>query len=58
MEEEHLMPKWLHDKLAKAGRKRGLKGDKLKAYIYSVLDNYKKKKPRKRTAKGRRLAKP
>jgi len=52
------MPKWLHDKLARAGRKRGLKGDDLKAYIYSVLKDYKHKKPKKSTSKGRRVAKP
>lgn len=55
------MPEWLHKKLAKAGKKRGLSGDRLKAYIYSTLNEYKKKhggKKKKSTRRGRRLAKP
>ncbi len=52
------MPKWLHDKLARAGKKQGLSGDRLDAYIYSTLRKYKKRKARKSTRKGRRLAKP
>lgn len=48
------MPKWLHDKLARAGRKKGLTGKRLKAYIFSVLRDYKVKQLSKR--KG--IAKP
>ena len=34
------MPKWLHEKLKKQANKKGLKGDKAAAYIYSVLNEY------------------
>ena len=36
------MPKWLHEKIEKEGRKKGLSGDRLKAYVYSVLKRMKK----------------
>ena len=52
------MPKWLHDKLAKAGREAGLSGERLDAYIYSTLRKYKKGKAKKSSKKGRRLARP
>lgn len=31
------MPKELHDKLVRQGRKKGLKGDRLDAYVYGTL---------------------
>ena len=31
------MPKKIHDKLIREGRKKGLKGEKLKAYVYGTL---------------------
>jgi hypothetical protein len=52
------VPKWLHDKLARAGRKAGLSGDRLDAYIYSTLRKYRKRKARKSKRQGRRLARP
>lgn len=36
------MPKWLHDKLSRGARKKGLKGESRKAYIYGALAKYKK----------------
>ena len=39
---EKRMPQWLHRKLAKQARKKKLKGDRAKAYVYSVLQRYKK----------------
>jgi hypothetical protein len=38
------MPKKLHDKLKKEAEKKGLTGDRKKAYIYGVLNKKKKKK--------------
>lgn len=38
------MPKKLHDKLEREGRKKDLKGDRLKAYIFSVLNKIEKEK--------------
>lgn len=52
------MPKWLHRKLARAGREAGLTGDRLDAYIFSTLRKYKKRKAQKSSRKGRRLARP
>ena len=38
------MPKKLHDKLKKEAEKKGLTGDRKKAYIYGPLNKVKKKK--------------
>lgn len=37
------MPKWLHDKLKRQAKKKGLSGERAAAYIYSVLNDYKAK---------------
>lgn len=50
------MPKWLHDKMKKQARKKGLKGKSAAAYIYSVLNDYKKGVKKKH--RGKKLAKP
>ena len=50
------MPKWLHKKLKKGAKKKGLKGKKAAAYIYSVLEKH--KKGVKRRHKGSKVAKP
>jgi len=44
------MPKWLHDKAARAAKKKGLTGEAFRAYVYSVLRKYEKSK-RKGVAK-------
>ena len=36
------MPKWLHNKLASAARKKHLKGKRKKAYIYGTMNKIKK----------------
>ena len=55
------MPEWLHKQLARSARKQGLKGDRFNAYVYSVLNKYKKahtgKEVKKKRKKGK-LAKP
>ena len=42
------MPAWLHKKLARAGRDKGLSGKNLKAYIYKTLNKYEVRKISKR----------
>ena len=37
------MPKEIHDKLEKEARKKGLTGDRKKAYIYGTLNKIMKK---------------
>lgn len=36
------MPKQLHDKLARAARSKGLKGDRAAAYIYGTMKKIEK----------------
>ena len=50
------MPKWLHDKLKKQAKGKGLKGDRAAAYIYSVLNEYEVKHKGKKRKSG--VAKP
>lgn len=38
------MPKKVHDKLARQSAKKGLTGDRKKAYIFGTLNKIKKKK--------------
>ena len=38
------MPKWLHKQLSNSARKRGLKGDRYKAYVYGTMDKIEKTK--------------
>jgi len=38
------MPKEIHDKLAKQARKRGLKGDAYKGYVFGTLKRIENKK--------------
>ena len=47
------MPKALHDKLAREGRKKGLTGKRLDAYIYGTLNKIegRKKKHSKKVVK-------
>lgn len=52
------MPKALHNKLAKAGRKAGLKGDRLRAYIHGTMNKIKKRKKRRKRRRKRGVAKP
>ena len=51
------MPKWLHDKVARAARKKGLKGNRFKAYVFSTLRDYKVSHEHK-GKKGKQVAKP
>lgn len=54
------MPKALHDKLARAARSKGLKGDQAGAYIYGTMQQIEKEggiKSSKRR-KGKGVAKP
>lgn len=48
------MPEALKKKLRKEGRKRGLTGKKLEAYIYGTLHKIAKQKVRKRKSPGRK----
>ena len=41
------MPKELHRRLERQARKKGLKGERRKAYVYGTLSKIKKKKARK-----------
>jgi len=45
------MPKKLHEKLRKSAKKKGLKGDRAKAYIYGTMSKIESKKKRKSTKK-------
>lgn len=49
------MPKWLHDQLVQSAKKAGLRpgSKRFDAYIYSVLQKYKKRKAAK-VARARR----
>jgi len=38
------MPKKIHDALEKSARKKGLKGEKKKAYIYGTMAKIEKRK--------------
>ena len=38
------MPKKIHDKLARQATKKGLAGERKKAYVYGTLDKIKKRK--------------
>jgi len=38
------MPKKLHEKLRKTGKKKGLVGERLDAYVYGTLKKKEKKK--------------
>lgn len=51
------MSKVLHNKLATFGRKAGLSGRDLNAYIYSTLERIKKRRKEKRR-RGSSLARP
>lgn len=54
------MPKELHDKLARAARKKGLKGDRAAAYIYGTMNEIEKQGGMKvqRSKKKKGVAKP
>ena len=41
------MPKKLHDRLAREAAKKGLKGDRKKAYIYGTMNKIEKVKKAK-----------
>lgn len=43
------MPKEVHEKLKKQAEKKGLTGERKKAYIYSTLDKIEKKLYRKKS---------
>ena len=45
------MPKKLHDKLEKEATKKGLTGERKKAYIYGTLKKVETGKPKKRKRK-------
>ena len=45
------MPKKEHDKLKRAARKKGLKGDAADAYVYGTLDKIEKRRKAKRKRK-------
>lgn len=38
------MPKHTHDELVKQAKKKGLTGDRLKAYVYGTLKDIEKKR--------------
>ena len=42
------MPKKVHRKLVSAAKKKGLKGERKKAYVYGALRKLEPKKPRGR----------
>tara|TARA_R100001594_G_scaffold18177_1_gene36310 strand:+ start:840 stop:968 length:129 start_codon:yes stop_codon:yes gene_type:complete len=42
------MPKKLHNKLSRAASKKGMSGERKKAYVYGTLAKVKKAKSRKR----------
>jgi hypothetical protein len=53
------MPKQLHDKLARAARTKGLKGDRAAAYIYGTMQRIEKEGGIKTSKKrGKGVAKP
>jgi hypothetical protein len=45
------MPKELHDKLVREARKKGLTGDRAKAYVYGTLQKVEKQRPHGRLAR-------
>lgn len=57
------MPKWLHDKLARAARKKGFTGKRFKRYVFGGLHRYEEsirshlKKKKKKKGK-RKVARP
>ena len=51
------MPKRLHKKAKLAARKKGLKGEAFKRYVYGTLAKYEQRKAYKKRA-GRRRARP
>ena len=57
------MPKWLHDKLARIARRKGLTGNRFKAYVFGTLQKHEERiryhlKKKKKGRGGRRVAKP
>jgi len=53
------MPKALHNKVARAARKKGLRGKGAESYIYGTMENIKQRGGIKGTRKrGRGVAKP
>ena len=48
------MPEWLHKKLKRQAKKKGLSGERAGAYIYGTLNKYEKKKSNKSRRKRRR----
>ena len=36
------MPEWLHKQLSKSAKKRGLKGNRYKAYVYGTMKKIEK----------------
>jgi len=42
------MPKALHDKLKRQGKKKGLKGKRLDAYVYGTMQRIEKAKEKKK----------
>lgn len=45
------MPKKIHDALERSANKRGLKGERKKAYIYGTLQKIEEKRKGKRSRK-------
>lgn len=46
------MPKEMHERLERQARKKGLKGERKDAYVYSTLRKVERKKKRTRLAGG------
>lgn len=42
------MPKKVHDKLMRKGRKKGLTGERLKAFVFGTLNKIKERKGAKK----------
>jgi hypothetical protein len=38
------MPKWLHDRLERQAKAKGLSGERKKGYIYGTLQKHEKRK--------------
>lgn len=57
------MPKWLHDKLAKTARRKGLSGDRFKAYVFGTLKKHEERirhhlRKKKKGRRSKKVAKP
>lgn len=52
------MPKWLHNKLKRQAKKKGLSGEDYDRYVYGALTNWEKRQRGEPVTKKRRIATP